>query len=245
MRFGFFNVGGDFLIENPLLSLLWLTPQIGELIRATRAFALDCDQCAFGTPWKKPTRFLCSTQALDDLCVQCPGTHRHEKLQGKVWHETLHRWVFRTKGAQVYPWSLCSCIALNIKEVMLRSLRHLHASFALVVPAADRKRALLSSKPWAVHRQAETAQKALQAGYQLKRGATKPLLEVELEPGQAVQRVLSVIHPFTCSQRHCLRRSSVRSFKWLLLLRLWCSSGLSSCSSGTSVLWPCCPGPLS
>ena len=194
-----FNVGGDFLIENPLLSLLWLTPQIGDLIRATRAFALDCDQCAFGTPWKKPTRFLCSTQALDDLCVQCPGTHKHEKLQGKVWHETLQRWVFRTKGAQVYPWILCSCIAVNIKEVMLRSLRHLHASFALEVPAADRKRALLSGKLWAVHRQAATAQKALQAGYQLKRGATKPLLEVELEPGQAVQWVLSVIHPFTCS----------------------------------------------
>ena len=59
-----FSLGGDFLIENPLLSLLWLTPQLTLLVRRTRAFHLDCDQCAFGTPWKKPTKFVCSSGLL-------------------------------------------------------------------------------------------------------------------------------------------------------------------------------------
>eukprot|EP00913_Durusdinium_trenchii_P016762 g15755.t2 len=34
-------------------------------------------------------------------------------------------------------------------------------------------------------------------GYQLKRGAQKPLLEIELEPGQAIRWALEVVHPFS------------------------------------------------
>lgn len=58
-------------------------------------------------------------------------------------------------------------------------------------------RALGTPARWKTHRQAATAQKALASGYQLKRGAVKPLLEVELEPGQAIQWALQVDHPFT------------------------------------------------
>lgn len=72
-----FQFGGDFLIENPLLSLLWSTPQLHLLLESTRAFALDLDQCAFGAPWLKPTRLVCSTEVLDAVCVRCPGGHRH------------------------------------------------------------------------------------------------------------------------------------------------------------------------
>ena len=50
---------------------------------------------------------------------------------------------------------------------------------------------------WQGHRQEDSARNALLSGYQLKRGALKPLLEVELEPGQAVQWALQVVHPFT------------------------------------------------
>ena len=54
-----------------------------------------------------------------------------------------------------------------------------------------------SCKPWLGHKQEESALKALWAGYQLKRGAAKPLLHVEMEPGQAIEAALNVIHPFT------------------------------------------------
>ena len=50
-----FALGGDFTVENPLLSLIWDTAQMQQLLAGARAFALDFDQCAFGTPWLKPT----------------------------------------------------------------------------------------------------------------------------------------------------------------------------------------------
>ena len=51
--------------------------------------------------------------------------------------------------------------------------------------------------PWSGHKQQVTAQKALAAGYQLKRSALPPLLQIELEPGEAVRRALQLQHPFT------------------------------------------------
>ena len=191
-----FSLGGDFLIENPLLSLLWLTPQLALLVRRTRAFHLDCDQCAFGTPWKKPTKFVCSSELLDALAVLCPGGHVHKKLKGKVWDSQQRRMVFKTKQAQVYPLALCAIIAEQIVQIFAHRFLHFAKTFQLCVPGADRKRALHSAKEWAGHRQAETASKALAAGYQLKRGAAKPLFELELEPGEAVQFALQLVHPF-------------------------------------------------
>ena len=190
--------------RNPLLSLLWETDLINKLITCRRALALDLDQCAFGTPWRKPTRLLCSNELLEVVCVSCPGNHVHKKLQGKVWDAKLGRMVFRTKAAQVYPWALCATIAVQIAAIFFDPLAHLAASFALCTPATDRKRELHSSRPWKGHRQAETAQKALAAGYQLKRGAAKPLLEVEMEPGEAAQWMMSSIpHPFTAAEQLC------------------------------------------
>ena len=192
-----FMLGGDFSIENPLLSLLWQTHLVQSLIRETRALSLDLDQCAFGTPWVKPTRLLASTALIDDICVRCPGNHMHKKLKGKVWDPVKQRMVFRTKLAQVYPFALCATLAAQIAALRLDPLHALSSSFALALPAADRKRQLYSGKLWIGHRQQDTAQKALAAGYQLKRGAAKPLLELELEPGQAIQWVLKIPHPFT------------------------------------------------
>ena len=51
--------------------------------------------------------------------------------------------------------------------------------------------------PWTVHKQRHTAEKARDAGYQMKRSALPPLLPIEMEPGQAVQAALQVLHPFT------------------------------------------------
>ena len=192
-----FAFGGDFMIENPLLSLLWATPQLLELVRRTRAFQLDCDQCAFGTPWKKPTRFVSSSELLETLAVACPGGHVHQKLKGKVWDPQRQQWVFKTKQAQVYPHALCVTIAQQLVQLFAHRFAHLRPTFALCVPSADRKRALHSEAPWKGHRQADTAKKALAAGYQLKRGAAKPLFELEMEPGEAVQFALQLVHPFS------------------------------------------------
>ena len=192
-----FDLGGDFSIENPLLSLLWKTALIDQLVHDTRALALDLDQCAFGAASLKPTRLLCSTDLCDDIAVRCPGGHVHVKLKGKVRDPQSGKLVFKTKAAQVYPWAFCATIASAVQDLFLDNVAHLQASFALCTPAADRKRALGSSKPWPGHKQAGTAQKAQSAGYQLKRGAAKPLLEVELEPGQAIKAALQVVHPFT------------------------------------------------
>ena len=185
------------MIENPLLSLLWATPQLLELVRRTRAFQLDCDQCAFGTPWKKPTRFVSSSELLETLAVACPGGHVHQKLKGKVWDPQRQQWVFKTKQAQVYPHALCATIAQQLVQLFAHRFAHLRPTFALCVPSADRKRALHSEAPWKGHRQADTAKKALAAGYQLKRGAAKPLFELEMEPGEAVQFALQLVHPFS------------------------------------------------
>ena len=176
------------MIENPLLSLLWETELLRQLVRQTRAFALDCDQCAFGTPWMKPTRFVYSTQLLDVLCIRCPGTHKHE------------------------PFVLCASVAAQVCHIFLQDFVHLQPSFGLTTPSGDRKRALGSGKPWVRHRQATTAQKALQAGYQLKRGACKPLLEVEMEPGEAIAFALRQVHLLAVLRLcHCrCRRPSSR-----------------------------------
>ena len=192
-----FDLGGDFSIENPLLSLMWQTELIAQLTCHCRAFALDLDQCAFGTPWKKPTRLLCSTDLLDAVAVPCPGHSSHEPLKGRVWDAAQQRYVFQTKKAQVYPLALCATIAQAVRDLFLDHWAHLGLSFQLTTPAADRKRTLGSGREHQVHRQAESAQKALQAGYQLKRGAVKPLLQIELEPGQAIEWVLKLKHPFS------------------------------------------------
>jgi len=59
-----FQLGGDFSIENPLLSLIWVTATMEQLVADTRALALDFDQCAFGALSLKPTRLQCSSELL-------------------------------------------------------------------------------------------------------------------------------------------------------------------------------------
>ena len=192
-----FNHGGDFSIENPLLSLIWVTPPMQQLARLARTLDMDLDQCVFGAPSVKPTRIRVSSEFLCNLQQTCQGGHAHVRLKGKVWGPKRSKVVYRTKLAQEYPFALCATLALGVQQVWLQQLDHFQPSFELCTPASDRKRALGSGKMWAGHRQAATAQRALQAGYQLKRGAQKPLLEIELEPGQAIRWALEVVHPFS------------------------------------------------
>ena len=194
------TLGGDFSIENPLGSLLWETPSMKQLLWCARACFVDLDQRAFGAPSQKPIRLILSNQRLQKaLCRSCPGGHVHEVLKGKVYSEQFKKVVFRTKLAQEYPWELCRIMAMDIAALWKEPLSHFQPSFDLV-SVDTRKRAVGQDIPWKVHRQRSTALNAIASGYQLKRGALKPLIDVETEPGTAVQWVLQVPHPFSVSE---------------------------------------------
>ena len=190
--------GGNFSIENPLLSLIWETDQFKFLFRHSRAFFVDFDQCAFGAPSMKPTRMMITHERLvQSLKRNCPGNHRHEVLKGKVFSAQFGRVVYRTKLAQVYPFDMCMAIAKAVQHVWSSPFEHLERSFRLQGDLHDRKRPVGQITPWKPHRQASSAQAAVESGYQLKRGALKPLLQWEMMPGQAIEWVLQTPHPFT------------------------------------------------
>ena len=92
---------------------------------------------------------------------------------------------------------MCEAMALCIKEIAELPFEHLAPTFALVGPKADRKRPLGQAVLWKEHRQAASALKAVASGYQLKRGAMKPLLDIETEPGEAIAWALQIPHPFS------------------------------------------------
>ena len=194
-------LGADFSIENPLSSLIWETPLMISLLCRARAFVCDFDQCAFGAPSQKPTRVMVTHQLLQKaLFRRCPGlssTHRHDVLKGKVYSAQFGRVVYRTKLAQVYPHDMCQAMASAVAMMVQDPWSHLSPSFQLKGKANDRKRPLGQEVAWKMHRQYKTALAAVAAGYQLKRGAMKPLLEVECEPGQAIEWVMKIPHPFS------------------------------------------------
>lgn len=182
-------------VENPASSFLWLMPPILELGQLPHVFQVTLDMCRFGSPHKKPTSLM-SVLDLGALALQCDMVerpHQHDPLVGTI--TINNRKIFRTKLAQVYPDALCAAWAEQV--VVHQQADPLAATFALVTPAADRKRPVGQPVPWAPHKQRATAEKATAAGYQLKRSALPPLLLTEMEPGQAVAAALQVQHPFT------------------------------------------------
>ena len=186
------DLGGDFSIENPLHSLLWMTPSVRSLVWCARAWIVDFDQCAFGAPSKKPTRLVISDQRM-----QAPL--QHEILKGRVWSDQFQRVVYRTKLAQVYPWDLCANMADGIAAIWNQPFDHLSPSFDL--KSLDmRKRAVGQAIPWKTHKQQRTAIAATAAGYQLKRGAMKPLIDIETDPGEAIRWALQIPHPFSVAE---------------------------------------------
>ena len=188
-----FLQGGDFSIENPEFSLLWKTPPLQAFAKAHRAKLVDFDQCMFGAPSVKPTRLMVSHSALAVLQRRCQGGHKHVRLTGKVWSDFFHAWVFRTKLAQVYPDDLCQQFAEALRLVWAPQCLQFMRSFALC--SSSRKRPIGQPLRWKEHRQALSALKAEASGYQLKRGARKPLLHTEAEPGVAIAWALDIPHP--------------------------------------------------
>ncbi|CAE7458044.1 unnamed protein product [Symbiodinium sp. CCMP2592] len=190
------QAGGDASIENPKDSLIWQVPQVQQLKVRLHLYNVDFDQCEYGSPHRKPTRLLVSHAALLALARACSGGHLHVPLRGVTRSETGQK-IFKTKAAQVYPSALCTAWAIAVAAIVQKSVQQFAASFALTAPSAERKRSLGSQIAWKGHRQSAAARLAAAGGYQLKRGAAKPLLDVECEPGQAIQWSLQVRHPFT------------------------------------------------
>ena len=149
----------------------------------------------------------------------CPRDQA-ERLTGKLWDTKRGRYVFRTKLAQEYPHLLRATIGVH--QLWTDDLAHLAPSFALQTAAADRKRPLGLASRWKEHRQAVSTQKALESGYQLKRGALKPLLEVEMEPGQAIHWALNVVLLWAILGLKRLRLWRARLLKsWVNASKLW------------------------
>ena len=98
---------------------------------------------------------------------------------------------------------MCEAMAGAVRQLLQDPLQHLVSSFGLINPKGDRKRPLGTAVKWEVHRQRNTALAAVASGYQLKRGALKPLLDIECEPGEAVRWAMQIPHPFSVSESLC------------------------------------------
>lgn len=186
--------GVGWSLENPAGSFLWSMPPIVKIVHLDGVRRFELDMCRFGSAHKKPTAILSSVD-LSAIALHCDRDtrpHHHEPLMGMVVVDGAK--VFRTKLAQVYPALLCQQWATEIAAQMSDPLA---ATFSWSQPASDRKRPVGQAVPWTAHKQQLTAQKAVAAGYQLKRSALPPLFQTELEPGAAVRTALEVIHPFT------------------------------------------------
>ena len=97
-----------FLLESPRTSWMFKVAELQDLVRPGAAFFVDCDQCMYGRPWRKSTRFLAGN--LEDVGVgrieeKCGGrglcrrtTRPHWVLQGRS--AERHNW---TRIAQTYP----------------------------------------------------------------------------------------------------------------------------------------------
>ena len=105
-----------FIMENPWSSKIWLVPEVQELLKLPQVHFVRADFCCFGTPWKKPTGFMCGNLDWSDLQVldrQCCGTpplcgrtgSAHFQLTGSG-----PGGVPWTRIAQPYPRQLCAAL---------------------------------------------------------------------------------------------------------------------------------------
>ena len=173
---------------------MWLLEVIQELAQLSSAKRFYLDMCRFGSAHKKPTALLASYD-LSPVALACDKAdrpHVHEPLTGMVMLDGKK--VFKTRIAQVYPDRLCSVWAQCLRGGHSDPLQ---ATYNWALPPADRKRPLGQPVPWSGHKQKISAEKAVAAGYQLKRSALPPLFQVEMDPGQAVQTALEMDHPFS------------------------------------------------
>ena len=113
--------GVPFMIENPESSRIWLTPALQDLYgRGARHQVAH--YCQYGTPWKKPTRFLShGLNIAPDFFKQCNGCNGRCSASGKQ-HLPLvgmdDAGTFLTKRAEPYPRALCHDIAMLVQQFL-------------------------------------------------------------------------------------------------------------------------------
>ena len=105
-----------FTMENPHRSRLWICPPVLQILRRRVVVWKEIHFCAFGTPWKKPTRVLGVHLSLDILgWCKCVSSKRgicnfsgkpHVPLVGQ---DSQGQW--RTKLAEPYPPKLTKLLA--------------------------------------------------------------------------------------------------------------------------------------
>ena len=100
-------------IENPLTSIVWVTKQMKNLLRSSRAEEGRFDFCQYGKPWRKATKIVGTVPGLEAASRKCTGkvcsrtALPHVKLEGRNAHG-----VFWTKIAEPYPEKLCKELSL-------------------------------------------------------------------------------------------------------------------------------------
>ena len=73
-----------FSIENPTSSMLWELAPIKKLRLRNDTFEVEFPMCAYGAPYKKPTRLLTNCEALCSLQRTCGHKKHSQQLVGRV-----------------------------------------------------------------------------------------------------------------------------------------------------------------
>ena len=100
----------NFVIENPLTSMLWKFTELNALIRDMSQARVDV--CQYGERWRKRTKLIGDINELPSFERVCKGKVcsatglPHFKLEGKD-----PKGLFYTKRAEPYPRALCRSIA--------------------------------------------------------------------------------------------------------------------------------------
>ena len=116
-----------FTLENPLRSRLWLCPSVRQLMRCPNTWVQDITFCAFGTKWKKPTRFFSVCLDLHFLApYTCRSSRRGLCQYSGLQHIPLagvnERGQFLTKIAEPYPWKLTRVLAQAFRNTELAAI---------------------------------------------------------------------------------------------------------------------------
>ena len=104
-------------MEQPSLSLLFITDVFREILSLPCVFSVKFDQCQFGGVlagegcFRKRTAILTNSRPLLQLRKLCPGGHQHIKLEGSWYDPELRKWTARTRSAGAYPRLLCKRMA--------------------------------------------------------------------------------------------------------------------------------------
>ena len=96
-------------IENPRSSRLWGWAPLVRALRRSGGFWVDFPQCAYGTPYQKPTRLATNLPALAALTRRCTCGRHAEYLQGLA--RIDGRWTWKTSLASAYPPAFCRSYA--------------------------------------------------------------------------------------------------------------------------------------